>query len=336
MIVLRLGGLDSPFSASARGQEGEEGEEAEAKAAAEASEAAAAALERAAEEFDRAAEELEADEERARRERRRQARLSAKERRLKATMQALARGERVPLEVFETVESELAERDVVFSDGIPYRRKWTMEAGVTQLDIPAYDGWVQASPDSDLFANFASQSREGNRLASVLVNQRFVEATASPYVNWFVLVQVPQQYAFARFNARSFAVRKQAIRERAEEFRQAYVEREDFETFSDYINYKRGRDELVENYVDGYMLEASEGGDRLVYFYTSEFTRRGDPTQRDPLVGTTSYAVVRGKLLRIEVRKLMTSFDDIPQIVSFTEGFIEDLRRINEPGYEPQ
>jgi len=32
----------------------------------------------------------------------------------------------------------------------------------------------------------------------------------------------------------------------------------------------------------------------------------------------------------------MTSFDDIPQIVGFTEGFIEDLRRINEPGFEAQ
>ena len=65
----------------------------------------------------------------------------------------------------------------------------------------------------------------------------------------------------------------------------------------------------MEDFVDGYWIVADENDYRLTYFYTSEFVgteKRNKQAFKRPLIATTSYMLVRNKLLKwISSKNLM-------------------------------
>ncbi len=225
--------------------------------------------------------------------------------------------------------------DIFMKGGVVYRKSWAFRTGVTQLYPPLYDGWKNGKDVKGLYEDYADEGEPGYTLSSITYNDRFYQQTGAEFVNFFSLVWVPEAYAFSVFTNRSFETFKDTLRQRIIDARKQYADRDRFETFQDYIAFKFGRDDEMENFVDRYWIEANEGSGHLTYFYTSEFSgikgKKNEAFTR-PLIATATYMIVRNKLLRMDVVKEYDGQDEISILLEFTDKIRRDMIAVNLPG----
>ncbi len=215
-------------------------------------------------------------------------------------------------------------------DGTAFRDEWSFKSGVTNLNTPYYDGWVNLIRQKGAFEDFSEGTDPNDLLVGILVNRNYVEATDSDYINFYSLVWVPQDFAYSLFSQRNFDAYKTALREQMVVQRKVIANRDDFETFEDYVRFKFGRDEEMESFADGYMIEASESDDHLTYFFTFEATRQGKKDQVvASMVGTLSHFLVRDKLIKLETRMEYNSIDDVSRVLEFSDRFRQDFVKVN-------
>ncbi|MBK1876935.1 hypothetical protein [Pelagicoccus mobilis] len=220
--------------------------------------------------------------------------------------------------------------DPVYRSGVPYFEEWTIRAGAMKLRVPAYLGWQAVKPNSDFYLAQSKTGRQGELLVLPLMFSDFVRATRSKYVNYFGLLWVPQETAFQSLGNSSFAGFKAELQNDMVVDRKRLVGRDDFWDFEDYMAFRKGRDEDLEESLDGYWLKALDEPDLVSYFATSEFvfvSSRGE--QRQPMIQTMTYALVRGKLLRFDFKRLHFSDEDAVELIKFTKDFVEDMRIVN-------
>ena len=221
-------------------------------------------------------------------------------------------------------------------NGVEYRKQWGFRAGVARFYPPLYIGWENGMEVKGLYEEYAAKGEAGYTLSSIFYNRRYFKDTGSEFVNNFVLLWVPERYAFSLYDESSFQGFKDSVKENIIKARKQYADREKFESFDDYIAFKFGRDEEMEDFVDGYWIVADENDYRLTYFYTSEFVgteKRNKQAFKRPLIATTSYMLVRNKVLKMDIAKEFDGRDDIPVLLQFTANLHRDLVLINR--YEP-
>ncbi len=220
--------------------------------------------------------------------------------------------------------------DPIYRHGIAYFEEWTIRAGALKLRVPAYYGWEGVKPTSDFYQTQAKTGVPGELLVLPIANRDFVRATRSKYVNNFGLIWVPQEHAFTSMTADSFRPVKEELKQTIIEARRTTVDRDDFWEFDDYIAFKKGNDESVEEFQNGYWFRAIDDPDIVTYFATSEFvfqTKREEI--RQPMIQTMTYALVRGKLLRFDFKRLYLSDEDAVQLINFTRQFVSDMKAVN-------
>lgn len=220
--------------------------------------------------------------------------------------------------------------DPVYRSGVAYFDEWMLRAGAMKLRVPAYQGWQAVKPNSDFYLAQSKTGRPGELLVLPIVNSDFVRSTRSKYVNGFGLLWVPQEFAFKSLVEANFLEFKNGLQAEIVADRKQKIDREDFWDFDDYLAFKKGRDEDVEESLDGYWLKALDQPDLITYFATSEFvfeSSRG--LVRQPMIQTMSYALVRGKLLRFDFKRLHLSDEDAVELIRFTQRFIDDMRVVN-------
>jgi len=244
--------------------------------------------------------------------------------------QALTIDQLTPRERRELDRMNADQGPVLYRENTPYIRDWSYRSGVLELNVPAYDGWLNVTKKKDLYLSFSAQGVPGQTLSGVYVNNRYIRSIQSRYINFYVLNWVPERYAYKRFTSETFAPIKERLQEELVALRETTVEREDFRNFEDYLNFKFGKDEEVEEFVDGRMIKAVEGGDFLTYFLTSEFLIEDEQSMLiEPMVGTTTFGLVRGKLIRFDVRMAYKSRDDVARVLEFTQDYFDDMKRVN-------
>ncbi len=230
-------------------------------------------------------------------------------------------------------QRESGDLDLYFKDGVAYRDSLGFKSGVTQLYPPFYEGWSDGRKVKGLYEEFVKDGDPGFTLSSVVYNDRYYRETGKEFVNYFVLYWVPEQYAFTLFQPNSFQPFKDHVRDEIVKARKNYAQRDQFDTFQDYVAFKFGRDDEIENFVDGFWIEANEGDEHLTYFYTSEFlVERKRQAYKRPLIATTSFIIVRGKLLKVDIVKAYDSPEDIPILLEVTDGLREDMKIVNRHG----
>ncbi len=231
---------------------------------------------------------------------------------------------------------QMGDADLFLKNGVAIRKSWSFRSGVTELYPPYYDGWRNGKTVKGLYENYLDQGEPGYTLSSVVYNERYFKQTGGEFVNYYSLVWVPEAYAFSLYTPSSFNKFKETVRGRIHEARLQYAERDRFETFQDYMAFKFGRDEEMENFVDGYWIEAMDSDEHLTFFFTSEFTeirgRKKKVAFVRPLIATATYMVIRNKLLRLDVVKEFDGQDDIPALLDFTDTLRRDMKRANRPG----
>ncbi len=220
--------------------------------------------------------------------------------------------------------------DPIYRHGIAYFDEWTIRAGALKLRVPAYFGWEGVKPSSDFYQAQAQTGLPGELLVLPMTNRDFVRSTRSKYVNNFGLIWVPQEYAFTSMTAESFEPVKEAVKQRIVNERRARIDRDDFWEFDDYIAFKKGQDEQVDEFQNGYWFRAIDEPDMVTYLAISEFVFQTNREEiRQPMIQTMSYALVRGKLLRFDFKKLYMSDEDAVQLLNFTRQFVTDMRVVN-------
>lgn len=226
--------------------------------------------------------------------------------------------------------STLGTADPIYRRGVPYFDEWTIRSGALKLRVPAYPGWQGIRASSEFYELQARTGQPGEHLALAIANADFVRTSRSKYVNYFGLIWVPQETAFLSMNESVFGDFKEKLRGNIVEERKRQLDRDDFLEFQDYLDFKRGHDERVEAFVDGFLLRAVDEADIVVYFSTSEFVYQTPRTEiRQPMIMTMTYALVRGKLLRFDFKRLFTSDEDPVELIAFTRQFIADMRAVN-------
>ena len=225
----------------------------------------------------------------------------------------------------------LIEGEPLTRNGIPFYEEWTIRAGVARLRLPARPGWGSVNPNTPFFNLLANGGRPGEHLTSVLVNRDFIAATRTKYINYFMQVWVPQEFAFKLMTLGSFEAFKTKLQAEAVAEREKLVKRDDFLTFEDYLNFKFGRDEAVESFVDGFMVRAVDEPDLVIYFAASEFRYEGPRSDVvEPMILTVCYALVNDKLIRIDTKRIYGSQEDIPVLLADTKAFVVDMRQLND------
>ena len=81
--------------------------------------------------------------------------------------------------------------------GVEYRKHWGFKAGVARLYPPLYSGWENGMEVKGLHEEYAAKGEAGYTLSSIFYNQRYFRETGSEFVNNFVLLWVPERYAFS-------------------------------------------------------------------------------------------------------------------------------------------
>lgn len=229
--------------------------------------------------------------------------------------------------------AQIGTSDPLFRLGVPFHNEWTIRAGALRLRVPAYRGWTGAKATSDFYYSQIGNGQPGEHLALAIVNSSYVRASKSKYVNYYGLIWVPQETAFLSMNLPAFDEFKEDLRLQIVEERKKRVDREDFVDFQDYLDFKLGYDQRVEESVDGFLVMAMDEPDLIMYFSTSEFIFQTPRTEiRQPMIMTMTYALVRGKLLRIDFKRLYTSDEDAVQLISFSQQFVADMRTVNGLG----
>lgn len=220
--------------------------------------------------------------------------------------------------------------DPIYRHGVAYFDEWTIRAGALKLRVPAYYGWEGVKPSSDFYRAQAQGGLPGELLVLPITNQDFVRATRSKYVNNYGLIWVPQEHAFTSMTSEAFEPVKEEVKERILAERRQRLDREDFWEFEDYIAFKKGNDESVKEFQNGYWFRAIDEPDMVTYFAVSEFVFQTNREElRQPMIQTMTYALVRGKLLRFDFKRLYLSDEDAVQLISFTRQFVSDMRAVN-------
>ena len=83
-------------------------------------------------------------------------------------------------------------------------KQWGFKAGVARLYPPLYSGWENGMEVKGLHEEYAAKGEAGYTLSSIFYNQRYFQETGSEFVNNFVLLWVPERYAFSVFNETNF------------------------------------------------------------------------------------------------------------------------------------
>jgi len=222
------------------------------------------------------------------------------------------------------------EEHVLYRGKTPFVRDWGFRSGVVELNVPHYEGWVNLTPQTDLYLEFAQLGVADQTLSGVYVNSRYMLETRANYINFYVLVWVPEGTAFKLFTEHSFAPVKEKLQADLVAVRQKTTNREDFSSFDDYFNFKFGKDEELEDFVDGRMIKAMEDDDFVSYFFTSEFRIQDEKSPlTEPMLGTTTIGFVRGKLVRFDVGMAYRSDEDVSRILEFTRQYFDDFKRVN-------
>ena len=218
----------------------------------------------------------------------------------------------------------------IYRNEVPYYPGWTIRAGVMRLKLPANRHWRLVDPSSDFYRSQADTGATGDYLAAVLYSRGFMQLAKTKYVSYFSLIWIPRQYAFKEMDRVSFAVFKVVLQEESVAERKLKVDRLNFSNFEDYLNFKFGRDEEVSCFVDGFMIRAVEEDDLVMYFATSEFLYKGPRAEVvEPLILTVTYALVHGKLIRVDTKRLYRTREDISSLVTSSQIFIQDMRHLN-------
>ncbi len=231
------------------------------------------------------------------------------------------------------MQRNMGDIDIYSKDNVAYRKSWGFRTGVTSLYPPFYEGWEDGRKVKGFVEELSAEGEPGYTLSCVTFNKNFYKQTGGEFINFFTRIWVPEQYAFSLFTPTSFERIKAGVREGIVRARKEYADRDQFETFNDYIAFKFGRDDEIDNFVDGFWIEANEGDEHLTYFYTSEFlvnNKKGAFVR--PLIATTTYAIVRNKLLQIDIVKAYDARDDVPRLLEFTERFRKDMVVVNQHG----
>lgn len=217
-------------------------------------------------------------------------------------------------------------------NGITFYEYSSFKIGVTELDVPGYDGWVDLASNEKVRPLFADKGKAGERLESILVLKPDKKrATVADISKFYSLIWVPEAYEFKLFSPSSFNRLKQEIREKILVERKTTANRDDFESFDDYINYKFGADDQLTEVKDGVLIEIASKDELMSHFYTSTLRiGSGKSFEEHRQVTTTTLALVRDKLVRIEFHKIYYSDDDITLLLDIGEQFVEDFRRVNE------
>jgi len=224
------------------------------------------------------------------------------------------------------------EENPVYRNGVPYYDEWTIRVGATRLRVPGYDSWRSIRSSSDFFDPQANAGLLGDRLAFAMFDKGFVDAVKTKFVSFFTLIWVPDGFAFKRMTSNRFHAYKEALQEEVVAVRRQLVNREDFEDFDDYRNFKFGRDEQVEDFIDGYMIRAVDSNDLVMYFATSEFIYKGNRAKEvAPMIVTVTYALVENKLVRIDMKRLFTGKEDVSSLIEYSQNFVDAMRRLNAP-----
>ena len=252
------------------------------------------------------------------------------EKKKKERPESLSIDELTPRELRNLERMMTNQGHVLYRGDTPYIRDWSFRSGVVEINVPAYDGWVNVTKKKDLYLDFAGQGVLGQTLSGVYVNTRYIRATNSNYINFYALAWVPERFAYKRFTPEKFAPIKEKLHGELVAVRRETTEREDFRSFDDYLNFKFGKDEELEEFVDGRMIKATEGDDFVTYFFTSEFLIRDEKSpMTEPMLGTTTFGLARGKLIRFDIRMAYRSRDDVSRILEFTRQYFDDLQRVN-------
>ena len=220
--------------------------------------------------------------------------------------------------------------DPIYRSGVAYFNEWTIKAGAMKLRVPAYYGWQAVKPTSDFYLAQSKTGRPGELLVLPIMFSDFVRSTRSKYVNYFGLLWVPQEFGFKSLEESNFLDFKEDLQSKMVADRKRRVDRDDFWEFEDYIAFKRGNDQDLEESLHGYWLKALDESDLVTYFATSEFvfeSKRG--VMRQPMIQTMTYALVRGKLLRFDFKRLHLTDEDPVELIKFTQSFVEDMRTVN-------
>jgi len=227
-------------------------------------------------------------------------------------------------------KAKIGVSDPITRSGVSYFEEWTLRAGAKKLRVPAYFGWTGVRTESDFYFSQLPQGEPGEHLALAMVNSEYVKASRSRFVNYYGLIWVPQDSAFLSMTGLAFASFKEEIQQDIVEDRRRRVRRSDFRDFGDYLDFKKGLDERVAEPLPGYLLKAVDEPDLVMYFAVSEFVYEGRREEvRQPMIMTIAYALVRGKLLRFDFRRLYTADEDAVALVAFTQKFISDMRKVN-------
>lgn len=223
--------------------------------------------------------------------------------------------------------------DPISRNGVPYHEDWTIQSGALFLRLPALEGWEAVRPSSDYYRLQSLSGEPGNHLASVLTSERFRRSSGSKFPNFYALIWVPQEYAFAQLSDATFSEFKQGVHSELVEQRQAALEREAFKEFDNYQNFRMGDDEKLTEGIDGYLVRVEDREDLVTYFATSEFIFQTKKTElRQPMIMTITYALVRGKLIRFDFRRLYTQDEDTVQLIAFAHEYIASMRQLNGVG----
>lgn len=223
--------------------------------------------------------------------------------------------------------------DPKYRNGVTYYDEWTIRAGALKLRVPAYYGWEGVSENSDFYRSQAHGGVPGEHLALPITNQDFIRASRSKYINNFGLIWVPQEYAFSSLAPTNFTTIKDKLKADIVAERELRLDRDDFWEYGDYIAFKKGQDDSVNEFLDGYWMRAIDEPELVTYFATSSFVFQTTREEiRQPMIMTMTYALVHGKLLRFDFKRLYLSDEDSVQLIEFTRRFVEDMRRLNDLG----
>lgn len=226
--------------------------------------------------------------------------------------------------------SSIGAVDPIYRSGVAYFDEWNIRAGALKLRVPAYYGWKGVRASSDFYDIQANSGVPGEHLALAITNEGFVRSTRSKFVNNYGLIWVPQEFAFTSMTETSFSDVKESVRSFVVADRKSRSARSDFAEFEDYVAFKAGADENVAEFQDGFWIRAIDEPDMVTYYSTSEFVFQ-TPRQeiRQPMIMTVTYALVRGKLLRFDFKRLYLSDEDAIQLITFTQRFVSDMRTVN-------
>lgn len=230
------------------------------------------------------------------------------------------------------IQSQLVGRDIYERDGIFFHKEWSFKVGVTQLNVPAAKGWANALQFKDADKDYKKFLKLGDRLEGAFVPADSIRTRRlENFGDFIIIVSVPSSYEYAKYNQSSFEKLKETLKEELAEERKDLAEREHFENFDDYVRYRYGDDEDLDTFVDGYRILAVEDDNSISYYFNTHLrvADRKSTLLKNQSV-TTSIILVRGKLIKVDIRMTIYDGDTYSRLISFTRQYIDWMGLVNE------